>query len=155
MDLKIHPWKSKDEADMNTILIMDEDEAIQMLYADELTEEGYEVVACSNAAGLMDLIGRKTPDLVVMEAFLRNRDGLELLQEISHTYEDLPVVLCTTSPGFKEDLRSLAARGFVVKSSRLRELKAVIKDLLEADGVPHAHPPDPMAQVDIPWNEAW
>jgi len=143
---------------MSTILIMDEDEAIRMLYADELAEEGYEVVPCGNAGGLMELIGRKKPDLVVMEVFLHNRDGLDLLQEISHAFQGLPVVLCTTSPGFKEDLRALAARGFVIKSSKLKELKAVIKELLEGGAVLQstpANPPDPLTQTTFPWNEAW
>lgn len=143
---------------MSTILIMDEEEAIRMLYADELSEEGYEVITCGNAAGLRELIGRKQPDLVVMEVLLKNRDGLELLQDISHAYQKLPIVLCTTSPAFKQDLRSLAASGFVVKSSRLKELKSVIKDLLEVGALPrstHDNLPQPMAQENFPWKEAW
>jgi DNA-binding NtrC family response regulator len=142
---------------MSTILIMDEDEAIQMLYADELSEEGYEVITCGNPSGLLELIGRRNPDLVVMEVLLHNRDGLELLQDISHAYQELPVVLCTTSPAFKEDLRSLAARGFVVKSSRLKELKSVIKDLLDIGAFPrpsHGNLPEPMAQANFPWKKA-
>jgi DNA-binding response OmpR family regulator len=142
---------------MSTILMMDEDEAIRMLYEEVFSEEGYEVIPCGNAGGLMELIARTRPDLVVMEAMLASGDGLDLLQDISSAFQELPVVLCTTCPAFKEDLRSLAARGFVVKSSNLKELKAVIRDLLERRAWPcpgSADLPAPMVRFTFPWEEA-
>lgn len=141
---------------MNTILIMDEDKAIRMLYEEVLSEEGYEVIPCGDAVRLMELISRRKPDLVVMEVLLKSGDGLNLLQDISHAYGELPVILCTTCPAFKEDLRSLAAHGFVVKGSNLKPLKAVIKSVLEGRTPPRPaedDPPEPMAQVSFPWQE--
>jgi two-component system, OmpR family, response regulator CpxR len=129
---------------MRTILIMDEDQAIRMLYIDVLSEEGYEVIACGDAGKVLELISCRKPDLVVMEAMLKNGHGLDLLQDIANTYHDLPVILCTTCPAFKEDLRSLAAQGFVVKGSNLKALKAVIENVFE--GRTPARP----AQVDLP-----
>ncbi len=146
---------------MSKVLIMDEDEAIRMLYADLLTEEGYEVITCGDALELMELIGRKNPDLVVMEVLLSNRDGLDLLQDISHTFRELPIILCTACPAFREDLRSLAAHGFVVKGSNLNVLKAVIEDVLEGGESPrssslpaHGDLRKPMAQESFSWEEA-
>ena len=133
---------------MSTILIVDNDSTIRLLYSNELSEEGYDVITCGDAAGLMELIGRKNPDLVVMEVLLGNLNGLDLLQDISHAYRDLPVILCTSSPGFREDLRSLAAHGFVVKSSKVKELKTVVKDVLE--GKHHiASLQQPMGQLSV------
>jgi DNA-binding NtrC family response regulator len=146
---------------MNTILIMDEDQAIRMLYAEALSEEGYEVITCGDVAGLMELISSKRPDLVVMEVLLKNCDGLDLLQDISHAFRDLPVILCTACPAFREDLRSLAAHGFVVKGSNLKALKAMIQDVLEGRTPPcissrpaHGDLLEPMAQVNLPWKGA-
>jgi DNA-binding NtrC family response regulator len=112
---------------------MDTDSAIRLLYSDDLSEEGYDVnvITCGDAAELMELIRYKNPDLVVMEVLLDNLNGLDLLQDISLAYCDLPVILCTASPAFREDPRSLAAHGFVVKSSRVKELKAVIGEVLD------------------------
>jgi len=116
---------------MATVLIMDQDQAIRLLYTEELVEEGYNVITCGDASKLMELIGRINPDLVIMEVLLGTYDGLGLLQDISFRYRDVPVILCTTYPEFREDLRSLAASGFVVKSSNLKELKATINEVLE------------------------
>jgi two-component system response regulator (stage 0 sporulation protein F) len=145
---------------MTTILIMDEDQTIRMLYSSELSEEGYDVLGCGDAAGLMDLIGCRKPDLVVMEV-QGNYNGLTLLQDISHAYTGLPVILCTTCPAFREDPRSLAARDYVVKSSKISELKAVIRNVLDGGTAsPPASLPmqadlhEPMAQMSLPWESA-
>ena len=103
---------------MNKILFVDDEESIQMLYADELTEEGYEV-ATSDGSRLIELIEKESPDLIVMDIKLDKYDGLELLQDIRNTRYNLPVILCTAYPVFKDELKSIAADYFVVKSSDL------------------------------------
>ena len=52
---------------MNKILIVDDDEPIQILYADELTEEGYDVITTGDGVGLLGLIAEAQPDLVVLD----------------------------------------------------------------------------------------
>lgn len=116
---------------MNTILVLDDDEAIRMLYADELSEEGYEVIACGNVSRVMSLIEENRPDLIVMDIRLGKHNGLDLLQDIRNTYYDLPVILCTAYPAFKYDMKSIAADYYVVKSSNLAELKSKIKTAIE------------------------
>jgi DNA-binding NtrC family response regulator len=118
---------------MSTILIIDEDQTIRLLYAVELADEGYDVITCGNASSVMQLIRQKRPDLIVMEILLGKLNGLDILQDIRATYPDLPVILCTVSPNFKHDRRSAPAHGYVIKSSKVKELKAVIEDVLERD----------------------
>jgi DNA-binding response OmpR family regulator len=117
---------------MNRILIVDDEKSIQLLFADELTEEGYEVITTGDGSGLMGLIDKKRPDLVVLDIKLGENDGLDLLQDIRNTYYDLPVVMCTAYPDFKYDLKSIAADYYVVKSSDLGELKRKIKMAFES-----------------------
>jgi DNA-binding response OmpR family regulator len=117
---------------MHRILIVDDEKSIQLLFADELTEEGYEVITTGDGAKLMGLIEKKRPDLVVLDIKLGENDGLDLLQDIRNTYYDLPVVMCTAYPDFKYDLKSIAADYYVVKSSDLRELKRKIKMAFES-----------------------
>lgn len=116
---------------MNKILIVDDDVPIQILYADELTEEGYEVIATGDGLGLLGLIEGAQPDLVVLDVRLGEINGLDLLQDIRNNYYELPVILCTAYSAFKYDLKSIAADYFVVKSSDLSELKVKIKMALE------------------------
>ena len=121
---------------MSTILVMDEDQGVRLLYAEEFSEEGYDVITCGDAARLIELISSKKPDIVLMEALFSNHDGLDLLQDISNVFQGLPVILCTAHPAFREDLRSLAAYAFMVKGSNLKPLKALIEKVIEERGRP-------------------
>ena len=116
---------------MNKILIVDDDEPIQILYADELTEEGYDVITTGDGVGLLGLIEKEQPNLVVLDIRLGETNGLDLLQDIRNTYYELPVILCSAYSAFKYDLKSIAADYFVVKSSDFSELKVKIKMALQ------------------------
>ena len=48
---------------MNKILIVDDDEMIQMLYADELDEEGYNVFTIGDCTEVMAMIQEKSSEL--------------------------------------------------------------------------------------------
>jgi len=126
---------------MSTILVMDEDQGVRLLYAEEFSEEGYDVITCGDAARLIELISSKKPDIVLMEALFSNHDGLDLLQDISYAFQGLPVILCTAHPAFREDLRSLAAYAFMVKGSNLKPLKALIEKVIEESGQPCSSKP--------------
>jgi DNA-binding response OmpR family regulator len=121
------------EKDMNKVIVVDKDKAIQMLYAEELHEEGYEVIPCTDGSYLMELISSCRPDIVVMEARLGKYNGLDLLQDIRNRYHSLPVILCTAFYEYRYDLRSIAADYFVVKSSNVEELKTRIRMALEGE----------------------
>ena len=112
---------------MNRILVVDDDTAIQLLYSDELTEEGYEVIPTGGGSELMELIEKKRPDLVVLGISEGEEVTLGRLQAIRNAYDDLPVVMSTAYLSFKYDMRSIAADEFVDRCSDLKELKRKIK----------------------------
>jgi len=116
---------------MNRILVVDDEESFQLMYSDELAEEGYEVLTAGDGSGLMEIIEQKRPDLVLLDIKLGKYDGLDLLQDIRNVYYDLPVILCTAYYDFKYDLKSIAADYYVVKSSNMEDLKAKIRMALE------------------------
>ena len=112
---------------MKRILLVDDDEAIRMLYAEELTDEGYDVITDDGDSQIMTIIKEKKPDLIVMDIRLGRESGLDLLQDIRNTHYNLPVILCSAYSIHKYELKSIAADYYVVKSSDLSELKTKIK----------------------------
>jgi CheY-like chemotaxis protein len=113
------------------ILIVDDEEVIRMLYGEELEEDGYSVVTAGSGHGLIEMIGKEKPDLVVLDIKMAEHDGLDLLQDIRKDYYNIPVILCSAYSSFKGDLKSIAADYYVVKSADLSELKQKIKMALE------------------------
>ena len=118
---------------MSKILLVDDEEYIRRLYAEELSEEGYEVVTVATGHDLLRKINLSRPSVVILDIRLIDYDGLELLQEIRSRYHDLPVILCTAYDTYKEDPKSFAADYYVIKSFDLSELKMMIARALETD----------------------
>ncbi|MCP4665450.1 MAG: response regulator [Deltaproteobacteria bacterium] len=117
---------------MAKILIVDDEEHIRYLYSEELTEVGYEVITADSGYKLLEKIEKEKPDLIVLDIKMVDYNGLDLLQDIRNTLYDLPVVLCTAYDTFKEDMKSIAADFYVIKSFDLSELKNKIAMALEA-----------------------
>jgi DNA-binding response OmpR family regulator len=129
------PWGTSKEgggAEMAKILIVDDEQHIRYLYSEELTEAGYEVITAENGYKLIERIEEERPDLVVLDIKMVGYNGLDLLQEIRNKFYDLPVILCTAYDTFKEDMKSIAADHYVIKSFDLTELKNRIASALEA-----------------------
>jgi DNA-binding response OmpR family regulator len=116
---------------MSKILIVDDEEHIRFLYAEELADEGYEVVTHDSGDGLLELIEKEKPNLVILDIKMVDYNGLDLLQDIRNKHYDLPVILCTAYDTFKDDMKSIAADFYVIKSFDLTELKNKVKQALE------------------------
>lgn len=113
------------------ILIVDDEEHIRFLYSDELTDDGYEVVTAESGYKLMERIEAEKPDLIILDIKMVDYNGLDLLTDIRNKYYDLPVILCTAFDKFKEDLKSIQADFYVIKSFDLTEIKNKIKMALK------------------------
>ena len=120
---------------MNKILVIDDDYVIRLLYEEELTEEGYEVVTSGGCTSIMDTISVEMPDLIVLDVKLGKLNGLDILMDVRNTYYQMPVIVCSDRAEYRYDLRAVAADYFVMKSSDLRDLKSKIKMAMDA-GLP-------------------
>lgn len=112
------------------ILVVDDEAHIRTLYTEELAEEGYEVLTAEGGLNLLECIETEKPDLVVLDIKMEDYNGLDLLQDIRNKYYDLPVILCSAYDTFKDDIKSIAADHYVIKSFDLSELKTKIGELL-------------------------
>jgi DNA-binding NtrC family response regulator len=115
---------------MAKLLVVDDESNIRLLYSEELTEEGHQVVTAASAAEAAEKLAESDYDLVVLDIKLRNESGLDLLQRIVKERHDMPVILCTAFSCYKDDFSAWLADGYVVKSSDPQELKDEIKRVL-------------------------
>ena len=116
---------------MAKILFVDDEESIRTLCAEELEEEGYEVITTGKCKDVLELITSRGPSAVVLDIRMEDCDGLDLLQEIRNAYQDLPIILNTAYDSYREDIKSTAADHYVVKSFDLAELKAKLSMALK------------------------
>jgi len=116
---------------MKKILVVDDEANIRILYADELAEEGYEVVTAANTAEAVEKLKESEFDLTVLDIKLKNESGIELLQKLVKERHDMPVILCSAFSCYKDDFSAWLADGYIVKSGNLDELKHEIARVLE------------------------
>ena len=115
---------------MAKILVVDDEANIRLLYSQELSDEGYQVVTAGSALEAVERLEGAEFDLVVLDIKLKNESGIELLQRIVKERHTLPVILCTAFSCYKDDFSAWLADGYVVKSSDMTELKDEIARVL-------------------------
>lgn len=116
---------------MKKILLVDDDESIQLLYQEEFTEEGYQVVSALNGDEALEIFSKESPDLIILDIQMPGLNGIEVLRQIKMLKADTLVILSSAYHEYKQDLGSWASDDYVVKSSDMTDLKAAVKRLLE------------------------
>ena len=117
---------------MCRILILDDDESIRLLYEEELTDEGYEVISEEDGSDIGKMVSEKRPDLIVLDLSLGAVSGFDVLKRLRTKHLPMPVILCTAYPVSAKEARAMGAHDVVIKSSDLSELKLKIKRALHA-----------------------
>jgi DNA-binding response OmpR family regulator len=125
--------KPKEEIqNMTKILVVDDEEHIRFLYSEELKEAGYEVASNATGEGMLELINKEEPDIVLLDIKLgEDFNGLDLAQEVRNNFQNLPIIIVTAYDTYQEDIKSVAADFYVIKSHDLTELKNRIKQASE------------------------
>ena len=115
---------------MNRILIADQDEIICLLYEDELSESGYDVVSVTRPKDFLTAVVSNKPDLLLLcNRMLLEESIWRILVTIRNSDRSCPVILCADRLPVPEGLLKLTD-GAILKSSDLRELKLKIEHLL-------------------------
>ena len=113
-----------------TILVVDDERNIRLLYEKELKDEGYSVLLASDAKEALKMLESLRPDLVVLDIKMPGMDGVEALGKILAKDNSIPVILNSAYSSYKDSFLSWSADAYVIKSSDLTELKSRIRSLL-------------------------
>lgn len=119
------------------ILIVDDDPVASYTVAHHLTKAGCRVrVAATCAAAREEL--KQFPDLVLLDLYLPDGDGLSLLSEIRHSPDAPKVVLLSSESNIRAGVEAMrhGASDYLCKPTQPAQLLSVIRRALEpADGV--------------------
>jgi two-component system phosphate regulon response regulator PhoB len=121
-------------SDNTTVLIVEDEPAIVELVKFSLRDAGWQVAAVQNAAGAWDFIGRRKPQLILLDWMLPDQTGLRLLARIraDRDFQKIPVIMLTAKSMEEDKLAGLnnGADDYVTKPFSPRELLARAKALL-------------------------
>jgi two-component system, NtrC family, nitrogen regulation response regulator NtrX len=117
------------------ILVVDDEADIRGLLKEILSEEGYEVDVAANAAQARASRARQVPDLVLLDIWMPDVDGITLLREWSAAATDGCPVVMMSGHGTVEtavEATRLGAFDFVEKPLSLAKLLRTVERALDA-----------------------
>lgn len=119
---------------MPTILIVDDEKNIRILFRDELEECGYTVLTAGSGAEALATIANNPVDLAVLDIRMEDMTGLEVLERLRQDHKTLPIIMCTAVRGLQDDFTVWDAHvsAYITKPVDLDELKEKIAAALKA-----------------------
>ena len=127
-----------------TVLVVDDEERIRSSLRGILGDEGFRVLATGDALGVVDLIAREKPEVVLLDVWMPELDGIELLRRIKQETPETHVIMISGHANIQNAVVAtrLGAAGFIEKPFSVSGLLASLERVLGRD---HGSPP-PVSQ---------
>lgn len=116
---------------MKKILLVDDEESILLLNSEELEDEGFTVDTALNGEIGLRKFQATAYDLVILDINMPGMNGIEVLRQIKAIKNELPVIICSAYPEYKEDINVFLADEYIVKSANTEEIVNSVTKLLE------------------------
>jgi DNA-binding response OmpR family regulator len=122
---------------VTTILVVEDDPAIQRGLADNLGFEGHTVITASDGEAAHRLQRERKPDLIILDLMLPRMGGLELCRKLRAEGVQTPILMLTARSEESDRVLGLdlGADDYLTKPFSVRELLARVRALLR-----RAHP---------------
>lgn len=116
---------------MHTLLVIETNPALGMLYREELEEDGYEVIVAASEAAAIEALRTSSPSLIIADYEMCFRLPVDhALLTGSTASAAIPVILHTDFDYGVVKFSKILSWQFIVKSCDLEPLKAAIRHIL-------------------------
>ena len=125
------------------ILVVDDEMGIRELLSEILFDEGYRIHLAENAAQARSLREQHNPDLVLLDIWMPDTDGLTLLKEwVAQEQLTMPVIMMSGHGTIETAMEAMriGASDFLEKPIALQKLLATVAKAIQ-QGVPAKTPP--------------
>jgi len=114
---------------MNTILHIEDENSVRLLYKEVFEELGYRVIQAANAEEALKMLKGNRPDLIILDLKMPGIGGKGFLEKFHKMKLKIPVVISTAYP-YLHGASELRADAYVVKSGDLTELVEKVNGLV-------------------------
>lgn len=118
---------------MQSILVVDDNEEIRNLLKEALGKEGYHVFEGADGRESIELLEALSPDMMLVDIFMPNMNGLELLVEIRKRGFATPVIVISGAGDALMAQKTLdaGANAFMSKPLKMKELVQAVTTHLD------------------------
>jgi two-component system OmpR family response regulator len=105
-------------------LVVDDEVNLSELLRMALHNEGWEARTAANGQEALNLVREFAPDILVLDIMMPGLDGMEVLQRVRATGNDVPVLFLTAKDAVEDRIAGIAAGGddYVTKPFNLEEV---------------------------------
>ncbi len=130
-------------AAQQTVLVVDDDQALALMIEYTLTTEGYAVHVAHNGREGWRAFFNLQPDLVILDVMMPQMDGWEICKRIREV-SDVPVIMLTARTQEQDIVHGLdvGADDYLTKPFQVRELLARVRAALRRAALPSVSEPD-------------
>ncbi|MCU1430445.1 MAG: putative two-component system response regulator, partial [Actinomycetia bacterium] len=116
-----------------TVLVVDDNSDLRQLVAFHLGRQGFQVVTASDGFEALAVFERSRPDLVLLDIMMPRRDGFEVLADLRHRDDRVPVVMLSARSTPNDVTRGLelGADDYIVKPFSRYDLLQRIRKFLD------------------------
>jgi DNA-binding response OmpR family regulator len=136
--------------DSSTILLVDDEDAVQKLLAYPLERDGFRVVQARDGEEALERFGHEQVDLVVLDLMLPKVDGLEVCKRL-RAESSVPIIMLTARDDELDKVLGLelGADDYITKPFSIREFRSRVRALLRrAATAPAPGHPDELIESD-------
>ena len=120
------------------IAVIDDEQEILNIIETNLTEALYKTEVFSNSESFYDFLEEKLPDLIILDLYLKNEDGLDICKKLKSNseYKHIPIIMVTSKSEESDRIVGLefGADDYVTKPFFPKELAARVKAVLRRTG---------------------
>jgi UDP-3-O-[3-hydroxymyristoyl] N-acetylglucosamine deacetylase len=123
-----------------TILIVDDEERIRSSLTGILRDEGFRVIDSGEAARVVEIVEQENPRLVLLDVWMPERDGIDLLRQIKLCSPQTEVVMISGHGNIQSAVTAikLGAADFIEKPFSVESLLGTISRVLDGAEGPNA-----------------
>lgn len=120
---------------MKTILLIEDEAALQKTMGDVLSQEGYKILSALDGEVGVRMAKEKIPDLILLDLVLPKMMGFEVLQRLrkDEATKDIPVIVLTNLENLEnvQQATNLGATTYLIKANyELQEVVLKVKTAL-------------------------
>ncbi len=116
-----------------TILVIDDDELVTTSLKRALIQSGYDVEIASDGKLGIEKVENSSPDIVLLDIYLGDMNGMEVLKKIQFINPDLPVIMITGFADVQTAVNAIkmGALDFILKPINIDQLELIINKTLK------------------------
>jgi two-component system, OmpR family, response regulator len=133
--------------DSSTILLVDDEDAVQKLLAYPLERDGFRVIQARDGEEALERFEHEHVDLVVLDLMLPKLDGLEVCKRL-RAASAVPIIMLTARDDELDKVLGLelGADDYITKPFSIREFRSRVRALLRRAAT--ARPDDPQEEIE-------